>query len=118
MSIEPQQVGVIADGDSGFGPFREARAVSDQCICVLHEQDETSSGIIIPDTAKQGGIIWCTVLHAGPGHVSDKGCFIPNIAEVGKSYLCRKGTYHKVHMRDGRELYTVRGRDMLAEVET
>ena len=79
----------------------------------LEEEETTSSGIVLPDTAKekpQRG----RVLAVGPGARNDKGEIIPMEVAVGDEVIYSKygGTEVKV---DGEDLLILRESDILAK---
>jgi chaperonin GroES len=81
---------------------------------VLEEEETTSSGIVLPDTAKekpQRG----RVLAVGPGERNDKGEINPLGVEVGEEIIFSKygGTEIKV---GADELLILRETDVLAKV--
>jgi chaperonin GroES len=81
---------------------------------VLEEEETTSSGIVLPDTAKekpQRG----RVLAVGPGERNDKGEINPMSVEVGEEIIFSKygGTEIKV---GADELLILRETDVLAKV--
>ncbi|KAF0110227.1 MAG: chaperonin GroES [Chloroflexi bacterium] len=80
----------------------------------IEENDVTSGGIVLPETAKekpQKGV----VLSVGPGDRDDDGKRIPMDVEVGNTVLFAKygGTEIKV---DGKKLLILRESDLLAIV--
>jgi chaperonin GroES len=81
---------------------------------VLEEEETTSSGIVLPDTAKekpQRG----RVLAVGPGERNDKGEINPMSVEVGEEIIFSKygGTEIKVGADD---VLILRESDVLAKV--
>ena len=82
---------------------------------VLEEEETTTSGIVLPDTAKekpQRG----RVLAVGPGSRNDKGEIIPMEVAEGDEIIFSKygGTEIKV---DGDDLLVLRESDVLAKVQ-
>ena len=82
----------------------------------VEEEEKTSSGIVLPDTAKekpQKG----KVLAVGDGKLDDDGKRIPLEVSVDDEVLYSKygGTEIKV---DGEELLVLRESDVLARVES
>ena len=82
----------------------------------IEEEEKTSSGIVLPDTAKekpQKG----TVLAVGDGKIDDSGSRVPLDVAEGDEVLYSKygGTEIKV---DGEELLVLRESDVLAKVES
>ncbi len=83
---------------------------------VLEEEETTSSGIVLPDTARekpQRG----KVLAVGPGSRSDSGDLVPLDVAVGDEIIFSKygGTEVKVGLDD---LLILRESDVLAKVAT
>ena len=81
----------------------------------LDAEEITSSGLVIPDTAKekpQEG----EVLAVGPGRLDDNGKRIPVDVSTGDRVLYSKyaGTEVKI---DGEELLVVPSRDILAKIK-
>ncbi len=82
----------------------------------IEEEEKTSSGIVLPDTAKekpQKG----KVLAVGDGRLDDDGKRIPLDVSEGDEVLYSKygGTEIKV---DGEELLVLRESDVLAKVQS
>ncbi len=81
---------------------------------VLDEEDVTSSGIVLPDTAKekpQRG----RVLAVGPGSRDDKGKFVPLDVEEGDEIVFSK--YGGTEIKVGVDEYLIlRESDVLAKV--
>ena len=81
----------------------------------LEEEQTTSSGIILPDTAKekpQEG----EVVAVGPGRVTDEGARVPMDVQMGDRIIYSKyaGTEYK---DDGQEYLILRESDVLAKVD-
>jgi chaperonin GroES len=81
----------------------------------LEAEEITSSGLVIPDTAKekpQEG----EVIAAGPGRLDDNGKRVPMEVKAGDRVLYSKyaGTEVKI---DGEELLVVSSRDILARIK-
>ncbi|HZC30503.1 MAG TPA: co-chaperone GroES [Gaiellaceae bacterium] len=83
---------------------------------VLDEEDVTSSGIVLPDTAKekpQRG----RVLAVGPGSRDDNGKFVPMDLEEGDEIVFSK--YGGTEIKVGTDEYLIlRESDILAKVAT
>jgi chaperonin GroES len=80
----------------------------------LEEEQTTSSGIILPDTAKekpQEG----EVVAVGPGRVTDEGSRVPMEIQTGDRIIYSKyaGTEYK---DEGQEYLILRESDVLAKV--
>ncbi len=81
----------------------------------LDEEQTTSSGIILPDTAKekpQEG----EVVAVGPGRVTDDGARVPMEVQTGDVIIYSKyaGTEYK---DEGQEYLILRESDVLAKVD-
>ena len=80
----------------------------------IEEEQTTSSGIILPDTARekpQEG----EVVAVGPGRVSDEGNRVPMELETGDRIIYSK--YAGTEYKDGGEEYLIlRESDVLAKV--
>ncbi len=81
----------------------------------LEEEQTTSSGIILPDTAKekpQEG----EVVAVGPGRVTDEGARVSMEVQMGDRIIYSKyaGTEYK---DDGQEYLILRESDVLAKVD-
>jgi chaperonin GroES len=82
----------------------------------IEEEETTSSGIVLPDTAKekpQRG----EVLAVGDGKIDDNGSRVPLDVSEGDTVLYSKygGTEIKV---DGEDLLVLRESDVLAKVQS
>jgi len=55
------------------------------------EEKATESGIVLPDTAKEGNIIKGKIVASGDGKISENGQKIPLSVKVGDRVLFRKG---------------------------
>jgi chaperonin GroES len=82
----------------------------------IEEEEKTSSGIVLPDTAKekpQRG----EVLAVGDGKIDDNGSRVPLDVAEGDTVLYSKygGTEIKV---DGEDLLVLRESDVLAKVQS
>ena len=95
----------------------DVKPLHDRNIVRRHEEGEqNSSGIIIPDTAKekpQRG----TVIAAGSGTVREGGTRIPLDVKAGDVILFGKYTSQEIKL-DGEEFLIMREDEVLAVVET
>ncbi len=93
-----------------------ARPLHDRLIVRrLDEGEQTSGGIIIPDTAKekpQRG----TVIAAGSGTVKDDGSRVPLDVRTGDVILFGKYTSQEIKL-DGEEYLIMRENEVLAVIE-
>jgi len=89
------------------------RPLSDRIVVKAQEPEETtSSGIILPDTAKekpQIGVVVCT----GPGKVNDSGKLVKMTLNKNDKVLYGKYSGTEVSI-DGEELLIMRESDILA----
>ena len=81
----------------------------------IEQEDLTTGGIYLPDTAKekpQKGV----VVSVGPGDRDDSGKYVPMDVKAGETVLFNKysGTEIKI---DGKKLLIMRESDLLAIIE-
>ena len=81
----------------------------------MEEEDVTSGGIIIPDTAKEKPMKG-EVVAVGPGVRSEKGDIIPMSLKAGEIVLFGKWSGTEVKM-DGQELVIMKESDILALIQ-
>jgi chaperonin GroES len=81
----------------------------------IEQEDKTSGGIIIPDTAKEKPMEG-EVVAVGPGGRDEKGNLVPMDVKVGDRVLFGKwsGTEVKV---DGKDLLIVKESDVMGVIE-
>lgn len=82
----------------------------------MEEEEVTSSGIILPETAKekpQRG----TLIAVGPGKKDEQGKVIPMDVKVGDVVLYAKYAGTEVKLDGGRQVLVLRESDILAIVE-
>ncbi|MFH1702444.1 MAG: co-chaperone GroES [Nitrospirota bacterium] len=80
------------------------------------EEDKTSGGLFIPDTAKekpQRG----TVVAVGPGRITDDGKLQPVEVKVGDTILFEKYSGSKISI-DEEEYLIIREEDILGKIES
>ena len=82
----------------------------------IEEDEKTSGGIIIPDTAKEKPMQG-DVLAAGPGARNDKGELVPLDVKVGDRILFGKWSGSEVKI-DGEDLVIMKESDVLGIVES
>lgn len=78
-------------------------------------EDKTSSGIYLPDTAKdkpQIGVIKAV----GPGAVDEQGKVVPMSVKVGQKVMYKKWGGNEVKV-NGEEMMIVEQKDILAVIE-
>jgi chaperonin GroES len=78
---------------------------------VMEQEEKTSSGIVLPDTAKEKPSK-ATVLAVGPGRYDDNGKLLPMPVKVGDIVVFSKygGTELKL---DGEEYLVLRASDII-----
>ena len=81
----------------------------------LKEEDKTSGGIIIPDTAKEKPIQG-EVLAVGPGGRDDSGKAIPMDVKVGELVLFGKWAGTEVKL-DGEDVLVLKESDIIGVIE-
>jgi chaperonin GroES len=68
------------------------------------KQDEiTDSGIILPDTVKDGSLVEGEVVAIGEGMYSASGTLIPVVVDVGDTILYNKNAHKAEHNIDGED---------------
>ncbi|HKZ56615.1 MAG TPA: co-chaperone GroES [Thermodesulfovibrionales bacterium] len=80
------------------------------------EEEKTSGGLFIPDTAKekpQKG----TVVAVGPGRITDDGKLQPVEVKVGDTILFEKYSGSKISI-DEEEFLIIREEDILGKIES
>ena len=75
-------------------------------------EEMTKGGIIVPDTAKEKPV-WCEVIAAGPGRISDEGKLIAPAIKTGDKVLYGKYSGTEVTV-DNEELLIMRESDVFA----
>jgi chaperonin GroES len=97
--------------DMKFKPLRDRVFVR-----YSSEEDKTSGGLFIPDTAKekpQRG----TVVAVGPGRITDDGKLQPVEVKVGDTILFEKYSGSKISI-DEEEYLIIREEDILGKIES
>lgn len=82
---------------------------------VAEAESRTSSGIVIPDNAKEKSTTG-TVLAVGPGRVTEDGTLIPMTVQVGDTVLFGKQVGQNIKV-NGQEMTVVREEELFAIVE-
>jgi chaperonin GroES len=81
------------------------------------QQEVTTGGIIIPDTANEGGTVRGEVIAIGIGKRDDKGNIIPMELKVGDKVLYGTSLYGTTVSIDGEEFVVMREENILAILE-
>tara|TARA_Y100001973_G_C4981774_1_gene224553 strand:- start:235 stop:540 length:306 start_codon:yes stop_codon:yes gene_type:complete len=66
-----------------------------------NNEERTESGIILPDTVQDGGLVEGKVVATGDGMYSASGTLIPVICDVGDTILYNKNAQKAEHKIDG-----------------
>ena len=66
-----------------------------------NKEEKTASGIILPDTVKDGGLIEGKVVAASDGMYSATGTIIPLVVSKGDTILYNKNAHKSEHTIDG-----------------
>jgi len=66
-----------------------------------NQEERTESGIILPDTVQDGGLVEGKVVATGDGMYSASGTLIPVICDVGDTILYNKNAQKVEHKIDG-----------------
>tara|TARA_Y100001937_G_scaffold60349_1_gene82677 strand:- start:604 stop:909 length:306 start_codon:yes stop_codon:yes gene_type:complete len=66
-----------------------------------NQEERTESGIILPDTVQDGGLVEGKVVATGDGMYSASGTLIPVICDVGDTILYNKNAQKAEHKIDG-----------------
>lgn len=81
------------------------------------KQEVTSGGIIIPETAHEGGTVRGEVVSVGNGKRDDSGKLIPMETKVGDKVLYGTNLYGTTVSIDGEEFVIMREDNILAILE-
>lgn len=81
------------------------------------QQEVTTGGIIIPDTANEGGTVRGEVIAIGNGKRDEKGNLIPMEVNVGDEVLYGTKLYGTSVSIDGEEFVIMREDNILAILE-
>jgi len=68
-----------------------------------NKEERTASGIILPDTVQDGGLIKGKVVAVGEGMYSASGTLIPVVVDVGDTILYNKNAHKHEHKIDGED---------------
>ncbi len=81
----------------------------------IEAEEKTSSGIILPDTAKEKPQMG-EIIAVGPGKITPKGDKEPIVVKVGQKVMYKKWGGQEIKV-DGEEMMLVEQKDILAVVE-
>ena len=68
-----------------------------------NKEEKTASGIILPDTVQDGGLLEGKVLAASDGMYSATGTMIPLVVDIGDTILYNKNAHKSEHKIDGED---------------
>jgi chaperonin GroES len=79
------------------------KPVNDKIVVTPNEkkEEQTASGIILPDTVQDGALIEGKVVAIGEGMYSASGTLIPVVVDVGDTILYNKNAMKAEHTIDG-----------------
>ena len=81
------------------------------------DENRTESGIILPDTANQGGLLEGEVIAAGHGMYSTNGTLIPIVVEIGDTILYGKHNGGQEYKLNGDDVVIMSQNEVLSIVE-
>tara|TARA_Y100001970_G_scaffold273207_1_gene371065 strand:- start:1387 stop:1701 length:315 start_codon:yes stop_codon:yes gene_type:complete len=96
------------------------RPVNDKIVVKEKQKEDdniTSGGIILPDTAHDGSLVEGEVVAAGNGMYSSNGTLIPVVVEVGDKILYSKNTHKSEHKIDGEEYIIMSVNEVMSVIE-
>src|SRR6478736_9966741 len=107
----PQRTTVVqGDGAMKFRPLQDR-----VLICQIEQEEKTSGGIIIPDTAKEKPMEG-EVVAAGPGARSEDGKIQPLDVKVGDRVLFGKWSGTEIKL-DGEDLMIMKESDLMGVID-
>tara|TARA_Y100000593_G_scaffold57224_1_gene106524 strand:+ start:5595 stop:5900 length:306 start_codon:yes stop_codon:yes gene_type:complete len=83
----------------------------------IENEHRTESGLILPDTAQDGGLLEGEVLAAGHGMYSTNGTLIPIVVEVGDTILYGKHNGGQEYRLNGEDVLLMSQNEVLSIVE-
>ena len=88
-------------------------------IKLLNETEEkrTESGLILPDTAQQGGLLEAEVIATGDGIYSHTGDIIPIVVSEGDKIVVSKNHGGQEYKLNGEELFIISQNEVLSILE-
>ena len=95
------------------------KPVNDKIVVKPNEnkEEKTESGIILPDTVQDGGLIEGEVVAIGDGMYSASGTLIPVICDVGDTILYNKNAHKSEHKIDGEDYILMSVNEVMAIVK-
>jgi len=82
-----------------------------------NKEEKTESGIILPDTVKDGALIEGTVIAKSDGMYSAQGTMIPLVVDIGDTILYNKNAHKSEHKIDGEEYILMSVNEVMSIVE-
>ena len=96
------------------------KPVHDKIVIKLKEQEvekRTESGLILPDTATQGGLLEAEVIATGDGIYSHTGDIIPIVVKEGDKIVVSKNHGGQEYKLNGEELLIMSQNEVLSILE-
>ena len=96
------------------------KPVNDKIVVKPNEQEEmktTEAGIILPDTAADGGLLEGTVVAVGEGMYSAQAVIIPPVVSEGDTILYSKHAQKSEHSIDGKDYVIMSVNEVLSIVK-
>ena len=82
-----------------------------------NKEEKTESGIILPDTVQDGGLIGGKVVAASEGMYSAQGTLIPLVVFEGETILYNKNAHKSEHTIDGETYILMSVNEVMSIVE-
>ena len=96
------------------------KPVHDKIVIKLKEEEaekRTESGLILPDTAQQGGLLEAEVIATGDGIYSHTGDIIPIVVSEGDKIVVSKNHGGQEYKLNGEELFIISQNEVLSILE-
>ena len=95
------------------------KPVNDKIVVKPTTEDEqvTASGLIIPDTVSDGGMIEGEVISVGEGMYSANGTIIPIVVSVGDTILYNKHNNGQEYKLNGEDVLIMSQNEVLSIIE-
>ena len=95
------------------------KPVNDKIVVTPNEkkEEQTASGIILPDTVQDGALIEGKVVAIGEGMYSASGTLIPVVVDVGDTILYNKNAMKAEHKIDGETYILMSVNEVMSIVE-